>query len=144
MKKKILSLILTLAMVLPFVPAFEAPLLSTPVAAAEPTKTLDEAMAWLDTLVGTKVGTGQCVALIKAYYEYLGAPTPYGNGCDYATNAYPSDMGWERLQGATPQMGDILVWTEGYKNYGHVAICGDTDTNKFYHQNKIFFKKNFC
>ncbi len=98
---------------------------------ASTTKTLSEAILWLNAKVGNKVGSGECVALIKAYYEFLGAPTPYGNGCDYATNPLPS--GWQRIKGATPQAGDILVWTEGLEGYGHVAIYGGN--NNYYHQN---------
>lgn len=108
------------------------------VAPIRPTKTsaycahtADEAVAYLNSLVGSKVGTGQCVALIKAYYEYLGVSAVRGNGCDYATNALPD--GWTRIAGATPQKGDILVWTEGSNNYGHVAICGGDGV--YFHQN---------
>ena len=93
--------------------------------------TVDEAVSYLNTLVGKKVGSGQCVALIVDYYQYLGVPRAYGNGCDYATNTLPS--GWQRIEGAQPQAGDILVWTQGSNNNGHVAICGGD--NVYFHQN---------
>lgn len=125
--KKILVLMLALVLVFAAVPMETLNIHAN----AATTKTVDQAMTWLDGLVGKKVGSGQCVALIKEYYEYLGAPTPYGNGCDYATNSLPS--GWKRIKGGTPKVGDILVWTQGYKDYGHVAICGGT--SKYYHQN---------
>ena len=55
-----------------------------------------------------------------------------GNGCDFSWNALPSGWGWTRIQDATPQKGDILVWVDGYEGCGHVAICGGP--NKYYHQ----------
>ncbi|MCM1365065.1 MAG: GBS Bsp-like repeat-containing protein [Faecalibacterium sp.] len=91
--------------------------------------TVTEAMNWCNGLVNTKVGSGQCVALIQAYYQYLGASKSSGNACDYATNAVPS--GWSRVKGGVPQAGDILVYT-GAK-YGHVAIYAGGTTS--YHQN---------
>lgn len=126
MVKKVLCLVL---MMLMLATSFIGPMSLN--ASAVTTKTVAQATSWLEGLVGSKVGSGQCVALIKAYYEYLGAPTPYGNACDYATNSLPS--GWQRIKGATPQAGDVLIWTQGYQNYGHVAICGGN--GKYYHQN---------
>ena len=73
---------------------------------AIPTK--DAAIAHIQSLLGTKVGSGQCVALIQHYYEYLGVSRSYGNGSDYATNTLPA--GWSRVQGGSPQKGDILVY----------------------------------
>ncbi len=91
--------------------------------------TADEAVVYLHTLVGKTVGSGQCVALVVDYYQYLGAPRPYGNGKDYVTNALPS--GWIRIKGAQPQKGDIMIWTG--TTYGHVAICGGEGV--YFHQN---------
>ena len=91
--------------------------------------TVSEAMSWCESKLGKKVGTGQCVALIQAYYTYLGVSTVSGNACDYATNSLPS--GWSRKKGGTPAKGDILVYT-GAK-YGHVAIYAGGTTS--YHQN---------
>ena len=102
-----------------------------PTANAATTKTLDQAMAWLESVNGKTLYNGQCVGLIKEYYIFLGAPTPWGNACDYATNTPPE--GWKKIPGATPQKGDILVWIKGSNNYGHVAICAGS--NKFFHQN---------
>ena len=75
--------------------------------------TADQAMAWVKgkagTFVGYDDGSGyyQCVEFIQAYYEYPGESSPYGNGCDFASNALPD--GWTRTAGGTPQKGDILV-----------------------------------
>ena len=91
--------------------------------------TVSEAMNWCEGLLGKKVGSGQCVAFIQSYYEYLGKSRVSGNACDYATNALPS--GWSRVKGGTPQTGDILVYV-GAK-YGHVAIYAGGTTS--YHQN---------
>ncbi len=90
-----------------------------------------EALQWVKSQVGNRIGGGECVELITAYYSYLGVSPVSGNGSDYTWNALPA--GWQRLQGATPQPGDILVYTGGYKNYGHVAIFESAYST--YHQN---------
>ena len=86
-------------------------------------------MNWCESLLGKTVGSGECVALIQKYYEYLGKSIVSGHARDYATNALPS--GWSRVKGGTPQTGDILVYV-GAK-YGHVAIYAGGTTS--YHQN---------
>ena len=91
--------------------------------------TVSEAMNWCEKLLNKKVGSGQCVAFIQSYYEYLGKSRVSGNACDYATNTLPGD--WSRVKGGTPQAGDILVYV-GAK-YGHVAIYAGGTTS--YHQN---------
>ena len=91
--------------------------------------TVSEAMNWCESLLGKTVGSGQCVAFIQSYYEYLGKSRVSGHARDYATNALPS--GWSRVKGGTPQTGDILVYV-GAK-YGHVAIYAGGTTS--YHQN---------
>ena len=61
------------------------------------------------------------MALIYAYYSYLGQTSPGGDGKDYWTNALPA--GWTRISNAQPQKGDILVYGWSAKNpAGHVAI----------------------
>ena len=90
---------------------------------------VSDAMGWCESLINKKVGSGQCVALIESYYEYLGKSRSYGNACDYATNTLPS--GWSRVKGGVPQAGDVLVYV-GAK-YGHVAIYAGGTTS--YHQN---------
>ena len=77
MKKRIIALFTIITMLLS---------MNINVLAATTPHTVDEAMSWLSKLVGTKVGTGQCVALIKSYYSYLGVSPVPGNACDYATN----------------------------------------------------------
>ena len=93
-------------------------------------KTRDEALNWIRSQVGQQKGDGQCVALIKAYYEYLGVSAVSGNGADYSWNTVPA--GWQRIAGAQPQPGDILVYTGGY---GHVAI---------YEANSITYHQNYA
>ena len=89
-------------------------------------RTPDDAISWLYSVSGQAIDWdgvygAQCVDLIKAYYNYLGVSPVTGNGKDYATNALPS--GWTRVQGGTPQKGDILVYGASSSNqYGHVAI----------------------
>ncbi len=94
--------------------------------------TADQAIAWVQSKLGATVGSGECVALIKEYYTYLGVTPVNGDAKTYSTdkNKVPSASGWQRLEGATPQKGDILIYTGGY---GHVAIY-ESDYST-YHQN---------
>ncbi len=113
MKRRVLCLILAVIMV--------ACLLPTAAFASTNGKTADDAINWVKSLEGQPVGNGECVALIKAYYSYLGQTSPGGNGADYSWNQLPA--GWHRLQNAQPQKGDILVYSGNGENpYGHVAI----------------------
>ena len=113
MKRRVLCLILAVIMV--------ACLLPTAAFAATNGKTADDAINWVKSLEGQPVGSGECVALIKDYYSYLGQTSPGGNGADYSWNQLPA--GWQRLQNAQPQKGDILVYSGNGENpYGHVAI----------------------
>ncbi len=113
MKRRVLCLILAVIMV--------ACLLPTAAFASTNGKTADDAINWVRSLEGQPVGSGECVALIKDYYSYLGQTSPGGNGADYSWNQLPA--GWHRLQNAQPQKGDILVYSGNGENpYGHVAI----------------------
>ncbi len=95
--------------------------------------TVDEAMEWLDSTVGTKRGDGQCIALIKDYYNVLTGYVPSGNACEYAYNTLPEGFGWKRIKGEKKlKKGDILIWTGGTGGYGHAAIYGGD--SKYYHQ----------
>ena len=101
-------------------------------------KTADDAINWVRSLNGQPVGSGECVALIKAYYSYLGQTSPGGNGADYSWNQLPA--GWQRLQNAQPQKGDILVYSgNGANPYGHVAIY-ESDYSTW-HQNYAYQRK---
>ena len=90
--------------------------------------TQDQAVAWAKEQASKPkdydgVYGVQCVDLAVAYYQYLGARSPGGNGRDYATNTLPS--GWKRIEnynGFIPAPGDIAVWTKTGSEYGHVAI----------------------
>ena len=129
MKKRVLSLLLVMLMVVSLAPMSAL--------AATNGHTANEAIGWVQSQVGKALDYdgaygAQCVDLIKYYYDYLGcASYARGNGSDYATNALPS--GWTRLKGAQPRLGDILVYTGGYNNYGHVAIYESDYVS--YHQN---------
>lgn len=98
-------------------------------------RTQAEAIQWVKSQVGKSIDAdgvygAQCVDLVLAYYDYLGVSRSSGNGSDYTWNKLPS--GWTRIAGAVPQPGDILVYTGGYNNYGHVAIFESTYST--YHQ----------
>ncbi len=113
MKRRVLCLILAVIMV--------ACLLPTAAFASTNGKTADDAINWVRSLNGQTVGSGECVALIYAYYSYLGQTSPGGDGKDYWTNNLPA--GWTRIPNAQPQKGDILVYGWSAKNpAGHVAI----------------------
>jgi len=130
MKKRVLCLILAVIMV--------ACLLPTAAFASTNGKTADDAINWVKSLEGQPVGSGECVALIKAYYSYLGQTSPGGNGADYSWNQLPA--GWQRLQNAQPQKGDILVYSgNGANPYGHVAIY-ESDKSTW-HQNYAYQRK---
>ena len=130
MKRRVLCLILAVIMV--------ACLLPTAAFASTNGKTADDAINWVRSLNGQTVGSGECVALIKAYYSYLGQTSPGGNGADYSWNQLPA--GWQRLQNAQPQKGDILVYSGNAANkYGHVAIY-ESDYSTW-HQNYAYQRK---
>ena len=130
MKRRVLCLILAVIMV--------ACLLPTAAFASTNGKTADDAINWVRSLNGQTVGSGECVALIVAYYSYLGQTSPGGNGADYSWNQLPA--GWKRLQNAQPQKGDILVYSGNAANkYGHVAIY-ESDYSTW-HQNYAYQRK---
>ena len=131
MKRRVLCLILAVIMV--------ACLLPTAAFASTNGKTADDAINWVKSLQGQTVGSGECVALIVAYYSYLGQTSPGGNGADYAWKE-PLPAGWQRLQNAQPQKGDILVYSGNAANkYGHVAIY-ESDYSTW-HQNYAYQRK---
>ena len=122
MKRRVLCLILAVIMV--------ACLLPTAAFASTNGKTADDAINWVRSLEGQPVGSGECVALIVAYYSYLGQTSPGGNGADYSWNQLPA--GWRRLPNEHPQKGDILVYSgNGANPYGHVAIY-ESDYSTWY------------
>lgn len=137
MKRRLISLLTSIMMILGLVMAVP---IDTNVGAYT-SRTRDEALSWVRNMVGTGIDYdgvygNQCVDLIKAYYNFLGVEPVRGNGSDYVNNTLPS--GWQRIQGAAPQPGDILVYTGGEGGYGHVAIYESDRIH--YHQN--FYDKN--
>ncbi len=106
---------------------------SSAAAVKETYLTVDEAMEWLDSTVGTKRGDGQCIAFIKDYYEVLTGSAPRGDAADFAYNTLPEGFGWKRIKGEKNlKKGDILIWTGGTGGNGHAAIYGGD--GKYYHQ----------
>ena len=130
MKKRVLSLLLAVMMIVSLVPMNAS--------ASTNGHTASEALTYVKSLLGQAldydgVYGAQCVDLIKYYYAYLGcASYAVGNAYQYASNTLPS--GWARYQGAQPQAGDILVYSGNTSNpYGHVAIYESDYVT--YHQN---------
>ena len=124
--KKFCSLLLAFVLVLSIFPILKPEVSAT-------SKNANEAISWCQSQIGKSLdydGNGYwCVDLIAKYYQFLGAPTPGGNACDYATNSLPS--GWVRTKGGTPQKGDIIIWAGG-SGVGHIVIY-ESD-NVTYHQ----------
>ena len=93
-----------------------------------------EALTWLHNAVGVSIDFdgaygAQCVDLLKAYYDYLGVGAQHGNAQDYRSNFLPE--GWQRIEGADPLPGDILIYIGG--TYSHVAVYESEYST--YHQN---------
>lgn len=110
---------------------------------AAATVTRAEAVAWAESKADekAKVGSGQCVALIYAYYQFLGYKVVYGNATDFQSNALP-DKDWKRLKnkdGFKPKPGDIAVWAGNTPlnkyytlgKYGHVGIVRSGNATDF-------------
>ncbi len=130
MKKRFLSLMLTMAMCVGLISGFCVTAYATD-------KTQEEAIEWVKQQEGKALsysGTNspQCVDLIKFYYEFLGEEHLDGHAYEYETNALPE--GWTRTKGGVPQPGDILVYSKrADDDYGHVAIYESDES--IYHQN---------
>lgn len=128
--KKAIQKIVTLLLVVATLISTSA-VVTLPVAATS--RTVSDAMNWCESQVGKALDYdgnygAQCVDFIYYYYQYLGVSPVGGNGNDYAYNTLPS--GWTRLQGATPQPGDILVYANNGAN--HVGIYASPSL--MYHQ----------
>ena len=132
MKKTSIKILATILVAMLMITNFS--FISTVVAATNG-YTQDDAINWVTSQLDQKVGSGQCVALISAYYDYLGQASPsyfYAKDLAYQANNQPA--GWQTLQGAQPQKGDILIYSESAGNIaGHVAIYESDYVT--YHQN---------
>ena len=146
MRKRVIALITTLLLLLSVV------IVGLSVSASTNGKTADQAIAWCNSNVGKPVGYDatvsphyQCVGLIKEYCNYLGVTTlnsannpnnGKGNAKAYKTafaKTFFAKYGWTQIQGAQPQKGDILIWSGGPDDIGHVAIYESDSVT--YHQN---------
>ena len=88
-------------------------------------KTAEDAINWCRSQENQWIGSGQCVAFVSAYYSYLGQQTPsYYAARELITHVNDQPAGWVVINDSNvqPQMGDILVYSGGYNNYGHVCI----------------------
>lgn len=136
MKKRTLSLLLSLCILLALTPAA-----ALPAAASTNGHTQAEAVAWAKQQVGKYLDYdgaygAQCVDLTKYYYAYLGnGKYGTGNATNYQSNTLPP--GWTRVK-SNPQPGDVIVWGGGTKGsagwtvheYGHIGIVVAVNGNK--------------
>ena len=97
---------------------------------------------------GTRVGDGQCVALVKQYeQEVLGlTPQAVGNAHDYYDNFYNQPFLYNNFDRYTyngtnlPSNGDIIVWSTAVGGgYGHIAIVYQNVTSS----NFVSFDQNW-
>lgn len=105
--------------------------------------TRQEATDWLESKVGEPVGSGECVAFVRAYYKDVFGASVSGDAKDYRNNA---PAGWTKIpytsSNFSVQTGDVAVWTStnysaASKKYGHVGIVNKATSNGFtyYDQN---------
>ncbi|MFV8043313.1 CHAP domain-containing protein [Streptococcus hyovaginalis] len=71
--------------------------------------------------VGNSYPVGQCTWGAKTLAPWAG--NNWGNGGDWAASAAAAGF----ATGTTPQVGALIVWTDG--GYGHVAYVTDIDAN---------------
>ena len=71
--------------------------------------------------------------LVEQYnQDVVGAPRLYGNAVDVWNN-YPKDF-YTRIENKpdnAPDEGDIIIWSQGVGQFGHIAICKESDFAKF-------------
>lgn len=140
MKKRLLSVLLCLCMVVGMLPVM------TPTAQASTNgHTRDEAVAWVLNKEKTAIDYdgaygAQCVDLIFMYYDFLGQYSR-GYAYEYMRNDVP--RGWNRYTSSetTPQPGDIVVFDAGYyrksidwtqDSNGHVGLVYAADNSHYY------------
>ena len=94
---------------------------------------------FVNTYNGTKVGDGQCVALIKQYEQDVLNLTPVavGNAYQYYDNYENQEFLYNNFNRIAydgtniPEVGDIIVWNTNVGNgNGHVAIVFSDITNE--------------
>ena len=86
-------------------------------------KSAEDAINWARSLENQWVGSGQCVAFISAYYNFLGQTSPsYYAAKDLINHVSDQPAGWTVIHdhNVQAQKGDILVYSGG--TYGHVAL----------------------
>lgn len=75
----------------------------------------------------------QCMDLAEQYNkEVVGAPKFGGNAIDCWTE-YPFDF-YDKITNSPdnfPLPGDVIIWSQGVGQFGHIAICSDANTNTF-------------
>lgn len=130
MKKKVISLLLSMIMIMSCLP----------IAASAASQ--QEGANWAKAQVGKAIDFdgvygAQCVDLTKAYCYNFFKWAPKGNACDYRTLTLPS-LSWKRGTKAswgTPQPGDIVIYTPGYaglvSSYGHVGIVYSANASNY-------------
>lgn len=141
MKKRILSVVLCLCMVMGMVPAI------TQIAQASTNgHTQAEAVQWVKARadehweINDGSGMTQCTEFIWAYYEYLLGYHVGGHAYHYLGNTYGAcPSGWTRPDKSTVQPGDIVIWDQHASfnarrsdyalQYGHIGIVVSVNGN---------------
>ncbi len=76
----------------------------------------------------------QCVDLVQQYNKVIvGAPRLLGEGAVNIWDTYPQTH-YTRITDAPnliPAPGDIMIWGRAYGNWGHIAICLESDINLY-------------
>ncbi len=136
MKKRILSLMLSVVMIIILLP-------NMTVSAMTPQEGANWALAQIGKSIDVDGYYGaQCVDLIKKYCSDNWGWMPSGNAKTYSTIALPNSS-WTRIKNTLefiPQPGDIAVWTNG--SYGHVAIIISANINSFVSVDQNWYNAN--
>lgn len=126
MKKRILGVIICIAMTLSFIPVIANAM------------TAQEGAQWAIDRIGQSIDTdgyygAQCKDFVNAYCQDNWGFTPPGNAIDLKDYNYPA--GWQKIANTpdfVPQPGDIAVWAYGnYSTYGHCGIILSANVSNF-------------
>lgn len=138
MRKKLLSIIATLSIIIGILPNITVYAM-----------TAQDGANWASSRIGQGIDTDgyygyQCKDFVNAYCQQNWGFTPPGNAKDLINYNYPS--GWQKIKNTPdflPQPGDIAVWTYGsYATYGHCAIILSANLSNFVSVDQNWYDAN--